>query len=136
MTVFAFTDASITISGVDASTWASNLTLDIQVNELDTTAFGGSGWKSSIGGLKSGSIKIDLHQDFDASKVDATLWPLLGTVFTMAVRPTSAAKSATNPEYTGTALLLKYSPLSGKVGDLADTSIELVTSGAWTRATA
>lgn len=135
MTVFTFTDAYITINSVDASTWAKSVTLEIDVDELDSTTFGGDGWKSSIGGLKSGSIKIDLDQDFDASKVDATLWPLVGTVFTVAIRPTSDDKSATNPEYSGSALLTKYSPMDGSVGDLAETSIEMSTSGAWTRST-
>jgi hypothetical protein len=133
MTVFSFTDAHITINSVDASTWAKSVTLDIEADELDSTTFGGDGWKSSIGGLKSGSIKISLDQDFDAAQVDATLWPLLGTVFTVTIRPTSAAKGATNPEYTGNALLTKYSPMDGSVGDLAETSIEMSTSGAWTR---
>lgn len=136
MTVFAFTDAYITINSVPASDWAKSVTLEIDADELDSTTFGGDGWKSSIGGLKSGSIKIDLDQDFAASQVDATLWPLLGTVFTVAIRPTSADKGTDNPEYSGPALLTKYSPMDGSVGDLAETSIEMSTAGAWSRSTA
>lgn len=137
MTAFAFTDAHIMINNtVDASAWAKSVTLDFSAEDLDSTTFGTSGYKSYIGGLKSGTIKIDLDQDFSATQVDATLWPLFGTVFMVAIRATSAAKSPTNPEYSGLALLTKYSPFDGSVGDLAQTSIELTTSGAWTRATA
>jgi len=136
MTAFAFTDAYIEINSIPASAWAKSVTLDVEVTDLDSTTFGGGGWKSVIGGLKSGSIKIDFDQDFSASNVDATLWPLLGTVFPVKIRATSAAKSVTNPEYSGNVLLTKYSPLTGSAGDLAETSIEMPTSGAWTRATA
>lgn len=136
MAVFAFTDAYITINAVPASTWAKSVTLEVDVEDLDSTTFGGDGWKSSIGGLKSGSIKIDLDQDFEASQVDATLWPLLGTVFTVTINPKGSTTSATNPQYSGSALLTKYSPMDGSVGDLASTSIEMSTSGVWTRATA
>lgn len=133
MTVFAFTDAHITINAVDASTWAKSVTLEIDADELDSTTFGGDGWKSSIGGLKSASIKIDLDQDFDASKVDATLWPLIGTVFPVTIRAKADPVAANNPEYAGNALLTKYSPMDGSVGDLAETSIEMSGSGAWSR---
>lgn len=135
MAVFAFTDAHITINAVDASTWAKSVTLDVEVTDLDSTTFGGGGWKSVIGGLKSGSIKIDFDQDFDASMVDATLWPLLGTVFPVTILPKGATVGTTNPKYSGNVLLTKYSPITGSVGDLAETSIEMPTSGAWTRAT-
>lgn len=136
ISAFAFVDARIEINSVVFTTFSKKVTLDVEVEDLDSTAFGGSGWKSRIGGLKDGSISIDLNQDFAASAVDATLWPLVGTTFTVKVRPTSAAISATNPEYTATCLLTKYSPFDGSVGDLATTSIDIPTSGAVTRATA
>jgi predicted secreted protein len=133
--IFAFTDARIEINAVVASTWAKKVTLDVEVEDLDSTTFGGGGWKALLGGLKSGTVSVDLNQDFAASQVDATLWPLLGTLFVVKIRPTSAAISVTNPEFSGSVLLNKYSPLDGSVGDLAETSIALPTSGTWARAT-
>jgi hypothetical protein len=133
--IFAALDFRLEINSVVASTWAKKITLDVEVEDLDSTTFGGSGWKTEIGGLKSGSISVDLNQDFAASQVDATLWPLLGTVFTVKIRPTSGSISATNPEYSGSCLLTKYSPLDGSVGDLAGTTIDIPTSGVWARAT-
>lgn len=135
MAIFSFLDCRLEINSVVASTWAKKVTLDVEVEGLDSTTFGGSGWKSSIGGLKSGTVSVDLVQDFAASQVDATLWPLLGTLFTVKIRPTSGSISATNPEFSGSCLLTKYSPLDGSVGDLAATSISIPTSGVWARAT-
>lgn len=136
MSEFAFTDCYLELNSVVASTWAKKVTLDVEVVDLDRTTFGGSGWKALLGGLKSGTVNVDLNQDFDASQVDDTLWPLLGTLFTVKIRPTSAAIGPTNPEYSGQCLLTKYSPLDGSVGDLASTSITIPTSGVWARATA
>jgi hypothetical protein len=135
--IFAFTDCRLEINSVVASTWAKKATFDAEVADLDATTFGGSGWKALLGGLKSGTLSVDLNQDFGASMVDATLWPLFiaAVPFVVKIRPTSAAISATNPEYSGAVLLTKYSPLDGSVGDLAGTSISIPTSGVWARAT-
>lgn len=137
MAIFAFLDARIEINSVVASTWSKKVTLDVEVVDLDATTFGGSGWKALTGGLKSGTISVDLNQDFAASMVDATLWPLLiaGVPFNVKIRPTSGSISTTNPEFSGNCLLTKYSPLDGSVGDLAATSISIPTSGVWARAT-
>ncbi len=134
---FALTDARIEVNSVVFSTFCRKVTLDVQIENLESTTFGGSGWKSRIGGLLEGTVTLDLVQSFAASNVDATLWPLMiaGAVFTVKVRPTSGSISATNPEFSGSVLLEKYSPLDGSVGDLAGTSISLPTSGVWARAT-
>lgn len=134
---FALTDALITVNAVNFSTFCKKVTLDVQIADLDTTTFGGGTWKSRIGGLLEGTVTLDLLQSFAASNVDATLWPLLiaGAVFTVSVKPTSAANSATNPQFSGSCLLTKYSPLDGGVGDLTGTTITLPTSGTWARAT-
>jgi hypothetical protein len=134
---FSLIDARIEVNSVVFSTFTQKVTLDTTIEALETTAFGGGGWKSRTGGLLDGTVGLDLLQSFAASNVDATLWPLFiaGVPFTVKVRPTSSSVSATNPEYSGSALLEKYSPLGGGVGDLAVTSISLPTSGTWARAT-
>jgi hypothetical protein len=43
--------------------------------------------------------------------------------------------TATNPKWTGNALLADYSPVGNKVGDLAVAPIKLVGTGALTRGT-
>lgn len=135
MAKFVATDYKITINGTNFSTSLASVELPIEVEEQETTAFGSS-WRTRIAGLKSGSITLEFHQDFGASSVDATLYPLLGTNATVVVQPTSATVSATNPTYTGTYLVTQYSPFSSTTGDLATLSVTWPLSGELTRATA
>jgi hypothetical protein len=133
---FVATDHKITVNGTDLSTSLHSVDLTIQSDEVDTTTFGQGGWKTVTGGLKSGSLKLNFYQDFGASAVDATLWPLLNTAATVVITPTSATVSATNPSYTAVALVSQYQPFSSTVGDLATLSVTWPTSGTVTRATA
>lgn len=135
MAKFVATDYKITINGANFSTSLASVELPIEVEEQETTAFGSS-WRTRIAGLKSGSITLEFHQDFGASAVDATLYPLLGTNATVVVQPTSATVSATNPTYTGTYLVTQYSPFSSTTGDLATLSVTWPLTGELTRATA
>lgn len=135
MATFALTDASVTIGGVNLSDHVRSVTLEVSADELEDTAMGDT-YRSRIGGLKDSSWTIEFNQDFAASKVDATLFPLLGTVATIVGKPTSAAVSATNPSYTGSALITQHSPIANGVGDLATMSVTWPGAGAVTRATA
>jgi hypothetical protein len=123
MARFVATDYNITINGADFSDSIAAVTLDLTSEEQDVTAFGGSGYRTRIGGLKDASITLDFHQDFGAAAVDATLFPLLGSNATVVVKPTSGSVSATNPSYTGEFLVSSYSPFASTVGDLSTLSI-------------
>lgn len=135
MAKFVATDYNITINGADFSSSLAAVTLDVTVEEQDTTAFGDTS-RTRIGGLKDGSVSLDFHQDFGASSVDATLWPLLGSNATVVIKPTSGTVSATNPTYTFEALVTQYQPFASTVGDLATLSVSWPVSGDVTRATA
>lgn len=114
----------IEVDGVDFSDHTSSVEISLTKDEIDTTNFGGAG-RERAHGLKDDSFEINFQQDFDAASVDATLYPLWDdeTEFAVRVRPTSAVVSATNPEYTGTCILLEYQPLAGSVGELSETSV-------------
>ena len=132
---FALTDAKLVVNSVNLSSWCTKATADLEADELETTAFGAT-YRSRIGGLKDGTVSAEFNQDFAASAVDVTLQPLLGTVVAFTLKSTSAANSATNPEYQGNVLVSKYTPIDGSVGDLAKTSVTWKTSGTVTRAVA
>jgi len=135
MAKFVTTDYSITLGTTDFSSSLNSVTLDVSVEEQETTAFGNSS-RTRIAGLKDASISLDFHQDFGADSVDATLWPLLGSTVEFTILPTSAAVGATNPSYTGTALVTQYQPFANAVGELATLSITWPVTGDITRATA
>ena len=135
MAKFAATDYKITVNGTNFSTNLNSAELSIESDDLETTAFGGD-WRSRIGGLKSGSVTLSFMQDFGAASVDATLYPLLNTLATVVIVPTSSTVSATNPSYTATALVNQYSPFNSSVGDIATLSVSWPVSGTVVRATA
>ena len=127
----------VVVDSVDLSDHVSSVGIPLNADEVETTAFQGSGWRTFLAGLKDGNFELNFHQDFDASKVDATLWPHYnaGTTFTVTLIPTSGSVSSTNPSWSGTFLLLNYSPLAGSVGALSETSVTMRLTGALTRAT-
>jgi predicted secreted protein len=135
--VYAATDHKITLNGTNLSSVLQSVSLDLSADEIETTAFG-SGWRSRIAGLKSGSVTLNFFQDFGATSVDATIAPLFtaGSFGTVVVTPTSSATSATNPAWTAVCLVSQYQPFSASVGDIATLSVTWQTSGTVSRATA
>lgn len=133
MGAYVMLDARVELNAVVLSSFVRQVTLNVEADEQDTTAFGTNGYKSILAGLRQFSVELEVNQDFAAAAVDATIWPLFGTTTTVKIRPTSAVISATNPEYTGSVSILGYTPLDGAVGDVSTTSIPLSGAGALTR---
>jgi hypothetical protein len=126
---FVLKDAFTTINAVDLSDHVKSIKVNYKAGEADDTAMGDDS-VSRLAALKDFSLEITWNQDFAASEVDATLFPLVGAAaFAIIIRPTSAAKSATNPEYTGNCILTEYTPLDGTVGDLAKATTSMPGSG-------
>jgi hypothetical protein len=134
MAKFVATDYSITVGGTDFSTSLASAELTIESDDVETTSFG-SGWRSRVGGLRQASITLEFHQDFGAGSVDATLFPLLNTLATVVIKPTSSTVSATNPSYTAVCLVNQYQPFASSVGDLATLSVTWPVSGTVSRGT-
>ena len=134
MAKFVATDYKVTINGTDFSSSINSVDLSIDSAEVETTAFG-STFTTRVGGLKSASITLDFMQDFAAGSVDAVLFPLLNTLATVVLVPTSGTVSATNPSYTALCLVNSYQPFASAVGDLATLSVTWPTSGTVTRGT-
>ena len=135
MAKFAATDYSVSIAGTDFSANLNSVELSQEADDIETTAFGSS-WRTRIGGLKNASLTLNFMQDFGAGSVDATLNPLLGTLATVIIKPTSGTVTATNPSYTMTCLVNQYNPFASSVGDIATLSVTWPVSGSVTRATA
>jgi hypothetical protein len=136
MAIFVATDFNVSINGSTAlASYLTQVELKSSATDVATTAFG-STWVTRVAGLKEGSLTLQFNQDYAASTVDATLWPLLGTNATVVIKPTSTATSSSNPAYTAVCLVTDLTPISGNIGDLATFSITWPTSGAISRATA
>lgn len=133
MAVIAITDPHLTIEGTDMSDMARQVAITVEVGENDINSFG-TDWEKVLGGLKSWEFTVTFNQDFAAAQVDATLWPLLGrNDVTIAVRPTSAVKSATNPEYTGDVFVSGYTPVDAEAGGVIQPQLTWQGNGALSR---
>lgn len=116
--------ATVTVNAVDITDHVSQVTIETERDEVDVTAMGAAN-KEILAGLGDATITLSVFQDFAAGEIDATMWPLStsDTPFTVTVKPTSAATSATNPLYSMSSLLLSYSPLDGSVGEASTTEL-------------
>lgn len=127
----------VIIGGTDISAYASRIEFSLEAESKDTTTFGSAGWHEELSGIKSGTLAITLKQDVAAAALDSILFPWFGTVQTMEVRMANGARSTSNPAYTGSVLIRQYNPISGSVGDTAETGgLTWPTTGAVSRVTA
>lgn len=127
MAISVLTDALVIVNGVTLSDHANQVTIEDTRDSVDVTAFGATN-KAVAKGLGDAKITVQFFQDFAAGKVHATLQPLIGSssTVTVEVRPTSAARSTTNPAAVLNALLMNYNMLSGGVGEASTITAEFV----------
>ncbi len=135
MAVKVLTNALVTVNAIDLSTKSNSVTLNYEIDSVEVTAFGDGGHKFT-GGLQNNSVDIEFMQDFAASLVEATIFPLVGTTTTLIIRADSGVVSATNPTYTITgAFLAAHTPVAGAIGELMMTSLSF-TGGTLVKTTA
>jgi hypothetical protein len=117
MAIQYWQDMSILVDDIEMACHAKSFSLTNEVAQLDTTSLCSTGWTSSIGGLKSGSVNIEFMQDVATGSVDDTLYPLLGVAGT----PKSICLGSADgsPAYLLKSIPLAYTPVSGAVGELA-----------------
>jgi len=136
MAKIVLTNAVVTVNAVDLSDSVSSITLNSSFDSVETTGFSSTAARTRIGGLADNSISLEFHQDYASGEVEATIFPLLGTVTTVTVKPVSGSTTATNPLYTVSCLVSEWTPLNGAVGELATASVTWPVSGAITKAIA
>lgn len=134
MAKLVLNNAEVTVNSVDLSDHIASVTITTEAADIPTTAFGATA-VTRIGGLKDSSIQLDFHQDFAATNVEATIFPLIGTLTTCVVKPVDAATSATNPSYTVECLVTSWTPIAGAVGELLTASVTWPVSGEVIKAT-
>lgn len=128
-----YTDAFLKLG---ATTMSGVKSVEIKASYADqeTTVHGGGGWTTSTTGLGSWEVTAELMLDYGSGSTEATLWSILGQSTSIEIRPTSSAVSASNPKFTGTAILFEL-PEQLSVGEVGTVSITLKGTGALTRAT-
>jgi hypothetical protein len=122
-----FKSGVVTANGVDISDHVSKVTIASKFDDVDFTSLGDN-YKEHGQGLGDATITLECFQDFAAGELDSVLWPLSqsGATFPVLVRATSSARSATNPEFSMTCILLEYNPIDGQVGNALTTPVSLL----------
>lgn len=136
MAKYVVTGTYVTLNSSDISPSTARAELVINSAEVDTTDFGSNGWTEIVGGLKSGSVTLDFHNDFGAGGISALLQDKVGTIGTVTINPVGSATGTANPRYTAEVMISSFTPVAGAVGDLATFSVTFPTTGAVTYATA
>lgn len=121
--------------GTDLSAYTSKVEVAAEIEDKDVTTFASLGWKTLLGGLKSGSVAITFKNDITDNLLDEIMWAIFGTVTTFEVRAINTSATSSNPKYTGNLLVKSWTPISGSVGDVNEQSVTYPTSGAITRGT-
>lgn len=133
MSTLNFRNAKVEVNGVDLSAHVESVALNYKSEMLDETAMGDD-TRIRKGGLKDWSIELNMHQDFAAAAVDATLFSIVGTTACIEVRPQNICSTATNPTYSGIGVLETYNPLGGSVGSLLDAPATFMSASTLSRA--
>lgn len=136
MATLVLTDAFVSINAVDISAYVKSVNLNYSAELLDDTVMGDT-TRSRKGGLLDWSVEVEVLQDFVDDGLDEDMFALVGTAFTVIVRPDKSDGVGTgNPNYTGTAILEGWNPISNSVGELATVTFTVQSAGALSRATA
>lgn len=135
MPVHVLKSCTMFVGATDMSALLQEISIDLEKDVLDATTMGNNS-KVKILGLADSKIPATFLQDYDAGKTDATLFAMYNasTPAMIKAKPTSAAASATNPMYSVSCLLPQYSPIKGKIGDLATVQVTFEGTGDVTRA--
>lgn len=108
-------NVKITVGGTDLSDHCSSVTIEDTAEEVDFTAFGGSGYREFGQGLKDATISATFFNDHAASSVADTLqnYYSSGGTFDVKVWPDASGSIV----YTQTSRLYSNPTLAGAVGD-------------------
>jgi len=139
MAKHTLTDAFFEWNSVDLSAWVRSVdSAEINLAEVDGTTMGTNGVAEILAGLQTFNFSITFAADEAASAVAQTLFAdaIAKTARAIEIRPTSGAKSATNPGYQTTLRITSYPLLGGAVGELDTQTVVMRSTGvAMTRAT-
>jgi len=122
MAIFLSNGVVVTLNSVALSDHVTSATINRSFDELEVTAMGDNAHKF-VKGLEASTITLDFLNDTAASNVLQTLQAAWGTTVTLTLKQTSAAISATNPEYQTTVLVNNTTDINGAVADISTQSI-------------
>lgn len=129
MAIFLSNGVVVTLNSIDLSDHVTSATINRTFDELEVTAMGDTAHKF-VKGLEASTITLDFLNDTATGEVLQTLQAAWGTTVPITLKQTSAAISATNPEYQATVLVNNTTDINGAVGDISTQSITFTCNSA------
>ena len=138
MSQIVLKDCFVLIDDVEYSGNTTNVAISMSSDAEDVTPMqsGPNATRMHIpGGLLDWSVALELNAD--ESVTGQSFFDMLGATgaVEIEIRPTSGARSTSNPAYCGSAVLTEYTPLSGAVGDAHKVQLSFVSAGPLSRLT-
>lgn len=127
----ALTNAYIAINGTAYSDHCSALEINDTADKVETTAFSSNGYREFTPGLKDAEISATFFTDGATGSVDDVLrtYYASGGTFTLTVRKSASAASATNQTGTMIARLYSGPAFGGRVGEVSEVDVTFANAG-------
>jgi hypothetical protein len=122
MAKLVLTNPRVTLDSFDVSDHCASISFGTVYDLVEVTQIGDIA-KKMVAGLEENSLSLELQQDFGISQLESVIYPNRGLRVNCTVRPTTAAISATNPQYSFQVLISEWTPLSGSAGDLSTINV-------------
>jgi hypothetical protein len=124
MSKLVLTNAQVFVNAVDISNHVQSVNIESQRDEVDVTSMGDVN-KEIVLGLGDVTMTVTVFNDYAVGNIDSQMFALnaTNTPFTVEVRPTTGARSTSNPGYTMSALMPGYHPINGSIGDAVTTDL-------------
>lgn len=131
-TITSASDISSYLVGGGDPGWSANM--------VDVTNHGSLGYSTVIPGITTGDdLVFDCNSDWASSQLGAIVRTTLGGVarpgsspIYVDIKPTSSARSATNPSFVAAVFISKWQPYAGNVGGKAAARLTLTITGTFT----
>lgn len=137
---FVLKDCYVQIDGVDLTTDGASVEVSMAADDVEVSTFG-AGVHQHLGGLRADQFVITFLSNFDAGRVDDTLYPLLANAlgtpeFSVVVSAFGPVGGVDNPHYTSLrCILLNYTPIGGDIGARSETQVTIPSNSEITRGT-
>lgn len=109
----------------DISGFVTGIQQETMANTLNVTTFGSGGFEAFVAGLKSGTLTLNMLNDYAAAALNALIGingsvRPVGSTSTMVVevRRSSAARSSTNPGFVCAVLNRNFQTFNANVGEV------------------
>jgi hypothetical protein len=117
---------TVSVGANDLTDQCTAATFTRVIEQLEKTSFGSTS-RSYTAGLENSTVTVTLYQSFAATETYDYLKSIVGTSTNVVIKATSAATSATNPQFTLTGCYLESLPIiTGSYGQLSTIDLSFV----------